>query len=200
MFPEITHDDVFRLETERLWLRWPRAADAEEIRRNVDDPDVALMTAVIPHPYSPEDADAFIRAAREENTKGAGLHLIMTPKNRPNEPIGLVSLHGADRRGAATLGFWLGRPYWGLGYTSEAALALIDLAFGLTSLDHIVSSARVENTSSIRIHEKLGFTRLGRGMHPAPARGGDVEVERFELKRGAAHTLFGLKKRPPRAT
>ena len=28
MFPEITRDDIFRLETERLWLRWPRAADA----------------------------------------------------------------------------------------------------------------------------------------------------------------------------
>ena len=33
MFPEITHDDVFRLETERLWLRWPRLSDAEGILR-----------------------------------------------------------------------------------------------------------------------------------------------------------------------
>lgn len=198
MFPEVTHDDVFRLETERLWLRWPRPADAEEITRHVDDPDVALMTAVIPHPYSPQDADAFIRAAREENARGEGLHLVTTLKSRPNEPIGLVSLRGADRRGAATLGFWLGRSYWGKGYTTEAALALIDLAFGVTSLDRVVSSARIENASSIRIHEKLGFTRLGRGMLPAPARGGDIEVERFELKRGAAHTVFGSKR--PRLT
>ena len=28
MFPDLTRDDVFRLETRRLWLRWPRAADA----------------------------------------------------------------------------------------------------------------------------------------------------------------------------
>ena len=90
MFPEITHDDVFRLETERLWLRWPRAADADEIRRHAGDPDVALMTASIPHPYEAHDADAFIKSARLENAAGGGLHLVVTPKSRPDEPIGLV--------------------------------------------------------------------------------------------------------------
>ncbi|MBG0795089.1 GNAT family N-acetyltransferase [Methylocystis sp. H62] len=194
MFPEITRDDVFRLETERLWLRWPRAADAEEIRQHVGDPDVALMTASIPHPYAPHDADAFIASAREENGAGGGLHLVITPKNRPNEPIGLVSLHGADRRGSATFGFWLGKPYWGQGYTTEAARALIDLAFGITSLDRIVSAARPDNRSSLHVHEKLGFHRTGSGMRPAPARGGDMEVELFELKRGEAHTLFGARR------
>lgn len=194
MFPEITHDDVFRLETDRLWLRWPRAADADEIRRHVGDPDVALMTTSIPHPYEPHDADAFILSARQENAVGEGLHLVVTPKSRPNEPIGLVSLHGADRRGTATLGFWLGKPYWGQGYTTEAAKALIDLAFGITSLDRIHSSARPDNTSSLRVHEKLGFSRIGRGKLRAPARGGEIEVEQFELKRGEAHTVFGARR------
>ncbi|MBM3563462.1 MAG: GNAT family N-acetyltransferase [Alphaproteobacteria bacterium] len=194
MFPEITHDDVFRLETERLWLRWPRAADADEIRRHVGDPDVALMTASIPHPYEAHDADAFITSARLENAAGGGLHLVITPKNRPGDAIGLVSLHGADRRGAATLGFWLGKTYWGHGFTTEAARALIDLAFGITSLDRIVSSARPDNSFSLHIHEKLGFRRMGRGILAAPARGGDIEVELFELKRGEAHTLFGARR------
>ncbi len=191
MFPEITHDDVFRLETERLWLRWPRAADAEEIRRHAGDPDVALMTAHIPHPYEPGDADAFIRAARDENASGRGLHLAVTFKNRPNEPIGLVGLLGADHRGTATLGFWLGKPFWGQGITGEAASALIDLAFGVTTIERIVSSARIENESSRRLHVKLGFESLGVRPAPAPARGGDVEAEHFILKRGAAHKTFG---------
>ena len=33
MFPDLTRDDVFRLETRRLWLRWPRLADAQAIVR-----------------------------------------------------------------------------------------------------------------------------------------------------------------------
>ena len=105
MFPEITRDDVFRLETERLWLRWPRAADADEIRQHVGDPDVALMTASIPHPYAPHDADAFITSVRAENGAGGGLHLVITPKNRPNEPIGACepAWRGPSRRGDARL-------------------------------------------------------------------------------------------------
>ena len=33
MFPEIAKDDVFRIETRRLWLRWPRLADAPAMER-----------------------------------------------------------------------------------------------------------------------------------------------------------------------
>ena len=33
MFPDYFRDDVFRLETQRLWLRWPTAADAATIER-----------------------------------------------------------------------------------------------------------------------------------------------------------------------
>jgi RimJ/RimL family protein N-acetyltransferase len=97
----------FRLETKDCGALAARLTPRD---RHVGDPDVALMTASIPHPYAPHDADAFIASVREEIGAGGGLHLVITPKNRPNEPIGLVSLHGADRRGAATFGFWLGKP------------------------------------------------------------------------------------------
>ena len=60
MFPEITRDDIFRLETQRLWLRWPRAADGEAIAQHCSDPDVALNTANIPHPYALADAERFV--------------------------------------------------------------------------------------------------------------------------------------------
>ena len=57
-----------------------------------------------------------------------------------------------------------------------------------------MSSARPDNAFSLHIHEKLGFRRTGLGMLPAPARGGEIEVELFELKRGEAHTLFGARR------
>ena len=56
MFPDLTRDDVFRLETRRLWLRWPRLADVQAIVRLAGEKAVADMTARIPHPYHPEDA------------------------------------------------------------------------------------------------------------------------------------------------
>jgi hypothetical protein len=64
MFPDLTRDDVFRLETRRLWLRWPRLADAQAITRLAGEKAVAEMTARIPHPYTPEEAERFIFQAR----------------------------------------------------------------------------------------------------------------------------------------
>jgi hypothetical protein len=54
MFPDLTRDDVFRLETRSLWLRWPRIADAAAIARQAGEKAVAEMTANIPHTYPPQ--------------------------------------------------------------------------------------------------------------------------------------------------
>lgn len=194
MFPEIARDDIFRLETERLWLRWPRAADAAAFCALAGDPAVALQTARIPYPYRQADAEAYILAARAENAGGEGLVLVLTLKRAPNEAIGVVGLHGSAPRKAAMLGFWLGRPYWGQGLMTEAVGAFIDLAFGLTSIERIVSAVAPSNAPSLRVHEALGFTHAGRGLFPAPARGGDVEVEQLELRRGAVPTTFGMRR------
>ena len=53
MFPDLARDDVFRLETPRLWLRWPRICDAAAIHKFCSQWEVARYTARIPHPYPP---------------------------------------------------------------------------------------------------------------------------------------------------
>jgi RimJ/RimL family protein N-acetyltransferase len=62
MFPDLARDDVFRLETARLWLRWPRAADAPAIHRYCSRWEVAQFTARIPHPYPPPNGSSSPRA------------------------------------------------------------------------------------------------------------------------------------------
>jgi len=191
MFPEITRDDIFRLETQRLWLRWPRAADAEAIARYCNDPEVALKTTTIPFPYSQSDAEHFVLRTRSENTEGSALYLALAPKRQQNEAIGMISLVGAEARGEGKLGFVLARSAWGQGLMTEAARAFVDLAFNVTSLDHIVSSALPTNAASLRVQEKVGFVVAGRATIPAPARGSPVELTTTLLKRGAAHAPYG---------
>jgi RimJ/RimL family protein N-acetyltransferase len=198
MFPEITHDDVFRLETERMWLRWPRVSDSEGIARLAADPEVSSQTANIPHPYNLRDAEQFVRRARAENEAGAGLVLAMAFKRQPNEPIGVIGAHGSSFRGTAHLGYWLGREFWRQGLMTEAARVFVDLIFGVTSLGEIVCDALPTNLASRRVQEKLGFTTVGEMEIDAPARGGRVTVERSRLSRGAAHTAFGARR--PRFT
>lgn len=194
MFPEITHDDIFRLETERMWLRWPRLSDAETFTQFAGDPEVSARTANIPHPYNLRDAEQFIRRARAENESGQGLVLALAFKRTPNDAIGVIGAHGSDFRGTALLGYWLGRPFWRQGLMTEAARGFVDLIFGVTSLGEIVCDALPDNLASRRVQEKLGFVSLGEIEIDAPARGGRMKVERTRLSRGAAHTAFGARR------
>jgi RimJ/RimL family protein N-acetyltransferase len=182
MFPDLARDDVFRLETPRLWLRWPRICDAAGIHKFCSQWEVARYTARIPHPYPPGSAERFIYASREANASGRELTLVMAPIRGKSDAIGSISFEsrGADR---LALGFALAPEAWGKGLATEAAEAMIDTAFGLTPTVEILASVRVENETSKGVLEKCGFALLGTGLQGAPARGGMVECHSFRLAR-----------------
>jgi RimJ/RimL family protein N-acetyltransferase len=182
MFPDLARDDVFRLETARLWLRWPRMGDAAAIEKFCSQWEVARYTARIPHPYTPGSAERFVFAAREANASGRDLTLIMTPIKGKREVVGSISLEsrGADR---LALGFALAQEAWGKGLATEATGAMIDAGFSLTLAGEILASVRVENEASRAVLEKCGFALVGTGLQGAPARGGMVESMSFRLAR-----------------
>ncbi|MGB6118444.1 MAG: GNAT family N-acetyltransferase, partial [Mesorhizobium sp.] len=91
--------------------------------------------------------------------------------------------------GALDLGYWIGRPQWGKGYATEAAQALVDLAFRASNTDHLTVSCRVTNAASRRVIHKCGFQYAGQGMMNSLA-AGQVTVERYRLDR---KTWVGLK-------
>lgn len=194
MFPDLTRDDVFRLETARLWLRWPRAADAASLSKLAGEKEVAEMTAGIPHPYTPQDAAKWIFSARAGNTQGSSLSLVIARRGKPAEAIGAVGLH-ETRPGVALLGYWIGLPHQGRGYVTEAVEALVGIIFRLTEMSEIRAQARVENDPARRVLAKCGFSSCGQGLADLPARGGVFLCERFGLTRefwaaGAARALI----------
>ena len=65
MFPDLSRDDVFTLETAQLWLRWPRVSDACAIQRLAGEKAVAEMTGNIPHPYPEGAAEQFVPPAHQ---------------------------------------------------------------------------------------------------------------------------------------
>ena len=193
MFPDLARDDVFRLETARLWLRWPRAADAPMIHRFCSLWEVARYTARIPHPYPPGSAERFIYAAREGNASGRDLTLVITPKKGKLDAIGSISLElrGADR---LTLGFVLTPEHWGKGLTTEATRAMVKTGFSLTDFVEILANVRVENDSSRHVLETCGFEVASTGLKGAPARGGLVECHTFRLAREAWAAAMAMRR------
>lgn len=192
MFPDYFRDDVFRLETQRLWLRWPTAADAMTIERLASEREIAEFTARIPHPYPKGSAEGFVLAARKENCDGTALHLALALKQRPGIPIGMISLEGASE--SPRIGYWLGRMYWSSGLMSEAVGGLLDFVWLATDIERIDAAAALPNLRSQRALERAGFVATGEGVDDAPARGGPLPVRRYELARTTPR--FGALPRP----
>lgn len=180
-FPELTRDDVFRLETRRLWLRWPRHADAEAVATLAGDRAVAEATARLPHPYPREAADAFVLETRARALRGECLRLALAPKAQPTRLVGMIGVE-PNAAGDGVLGYWLGKPYWGQGLATEAARAMIDAVFTVTPVAAIAASVRVGNPASRRVLEKCGFLAEGPAFQDTPLRG-RIPVDTFRLSR-----------------
>ncbi len=109
------------LETKRLSLRAPRLEDAKTVAMLANDRRVAENVARIPHPYKMSDAETFIGRINET---GEAVFLITL---RDETVIGACGIVKQEQ--AAELGYWLGVPFWGQGYATEALHAVIDFAF-----------------------------------------------------------------------
>ena len=182
MFPDLTRDDVFRIETRRLWLRWPAAKDRDAILKLAGDPAVSEMLARVPHPLPAPVVDAFLLQARSENAAGSALTLALARRAAPATAIGVVSIEvGPDR--VPELGYWLGKPYWGAGLMREAVSSLCHAFFAYAGGTELAASARSVNPASRRVLESCGFQHVGTGLRPFPARGADLPVDRFRLDR-----------------
>jgi RimJ/RimL family protein N-acetyltransferase len=165
------------LMTERLVLRAPRIEDAKLVATLANDRRIAENTARIPHPYRPADAERFIAAAT-----GA-----------TDETVFLITLGDADVIGACGLmfgpgeapevGYWLGVPYWGKGYATEAGHALVDHAFTDLDCEALQSAARVSNPASRRVLEKCGFQWTDTGLLRIRALASSAPIDRFRLDR-----------------
>ncbi len=180
MFPEIARDDVFRLETRRLWLRWPRESDAPAIAALAGDWGVARWTAMLPHPYTLEDAERCVMAARAGNARGASLRLALTLKDFPRKFVGMAWIEPSEY--GPRFGFWLGRPYGGRGLMSEAAQAMADVFFRITDADELSTVILLDNSASRAVLDKCGFVEEER-FDVGPGRHADSPVVRMALSR-----------------
>lgn len=190
MFPDLFRDDVFTLETPRLFLRWPKASDAPAITELAGNRKVAEMTARIPHPYPADLATKFVIGARAANAEGSQLVLAIARREAPNRLIGMIGAEQTPGAGAK-LGYWLGQPVWGNGYMTEATQALIDAMFLYTNENSLIASIRVMNVASRKVLEHCGFQYEGGGMCVRPAWSDSTPSDTYRLTRSLWASLKG---------
>ncbi|MDF6016878.1 GNAT family N-acetyltransferase [Vibrio harveyi] len=147
------------IETNRLILRPFTEFDAARVAELAGEKVISDMTANIPHPYELTDAVDWIRTHQELFNTGKGVVYALVLKNSDNL-IGAVSFPRIDG-GEGTLGYWLGVPFWGVGYATEGSRALIEYAKENLGLSKLKVMHLTENERSKSVISKLGTTYVG---------------------------------------
>ena len=197
-FPWMTRDEVFRVETPRLWLRWSRPSDAGALQAIAGQESVATMTATWPHPLPPGEAARRIETARARNASGEALILALTLKSAPDQLVGQIGCNALATEHLG-IGYMLDPALAGRGLATEAVRGFAGALFTYTNLQRIAASARATNPASRRVLEKNGFDHIGAGTLDTQAHG-PMEVEHLELTRSSWAKRLELSRHAIRAT
>ncbi|QUJ77652.1 GNAT family N-acetyltransferase [Sulfitobacter albidus] len=154
------------LTTDRLALRPFRVEDADTVVRLIADWDVLRWITRAPYPYTRDDAMAFI-------LRHAALTAPVYAVTRAGQLMGCCSLQ-------EELGYWLGKSFWGQGFATEAARAVLAEHFALSDTS-VISGYLLGNAGSAGVLGKLGFTRGKLKIRDSAARGHPVEIQEMTL-------------------
>lgn len=142
------------IKTSNLTLRHWRENDAESLYSLAKNPNIGPVAGWPPHESVNHSLNiiktVFVRdecyAITKDDVLVGSIELLIHPNG--NHWWG---------EGSAELGYWIGEPYQGRGYATEASRALIKRAFDDLAIERIYATYKCENTASKRVLEKLGF-------------------------------------------
>jgi RimJ/RimL family protein N-acetyltransferase len=159
-----------QIRTDRLILRPPAAGDVQAITRLAGDLAIARMTTRMPHPYAEADARQFVTlVARQDGAR----ERTFTIERSGEGPMGAIGFHRPASGGPIELGYWIGRPYWGRGYATEAVAGALPWASQDWGRKAIASGHFADNAASANVLIKSGFLYTGEvQMRHSRARGG----------------------------
>ncbi len=149
------------LETQRLLLRAFVDEDGPRVRELASAREVAATTLNIPHPYEAGLAESWIATHPEQFQAGEAAHYAITRK-QAGDLIGAIGIQIQQAHRTAELGYWIGVPYWGQGYCTEAAEAVVRYCFQQLGLHRVHARHFSSNPASGRVLQKIGMLHEGR--------------------------------------
>lgn len=172
---------TFELTGRRLSLRNLRFSDAENVRRNANNKEVARWTISVPYPYAKNNAVKFIRKTHYDAGKKKAFTFGIVLR-KENKVIGVITLSRLDYKNKnAELGYWLGKRYWKQGLMTEAVRLILEFGFSQLNLHRIGSGLFEENVASKRVLEKAGFKHEGK-----------IKQSRFRYRRWHNELRYGI--------
>jgi RimJ/RimL family protein N-acetyltransferase len=162
--------------TPRLLLRPGWQEDAKALQEAMADEGIVRNLARAPWPYRLSDAESFLSLPIDPRHPRL---LIFSRTQGSPRLVGGCGL-APDRDESAELGYWIARPYWGLGFATEAVSALVSAA-RTVGHRHLRARHAVDNPASARVLRKIGFRPTGDFVRVhSTARGEEVLTALFE--------------------
>lgn len=164
------------IRTERLILRAPVLDDAPDIARLANNEKIHAVTARLPFPYSEADAVHFIVNIAADATEGARIMAL----KQSGTLIGTIRLsHKPGEQ--PDLGYWVGEPFWGKGYATEAVRGLLAASASIAPV--VIAKAISTNHASRAVLEKCGFALIGEAVdNCGPHKGVTIAQYRYEAR------------------
>lgn len=148
------------LTTERLLLRPFALEDGAQVRELAGTMAVADTTLTIPHPYPEGGAEIWIGTHAAAFEAGKGVTFAVVSRQSAGL-IGSCSLVINAAHQHAEMGYWIGQPFWGQGYCTEAARAVVRYGFIGLGLHRVHAYHLARNPASGRVMQKIGMTCEG---------------------------------------
>lgn len=154
------HGAIVTIETPRLRLRGMTQADAPGLAAICADREVAAATLTVPHPYTVEDAHAFIRTVGQ-HLLSRSAYIWGVEERETGALVGDAGLTVNKEHFSAEAGYIIGKAHWGAGYAPEALAAMLRWGFESLGLHRIHAHCMAWNEPSVRVMQKAGMLEEG---------------------------------------
>lgn len=166
--------------TERLLLRPGWLEDAPALARAIGEEAVVRNLARAPWPYGMDEAQDFLGRPVDPAQPS---FLIFARTGGAPRLVGGCGI-APSLEGPLEMGYWIARPYWGLGFATEAGRQLVRIARAM-QLPKLTAGHFLDNPASGAVLRKLGFRPTGQiAQRYSVARGRDVACALFEEGEG----------------
>ena len=136
--------------TTNLILRFYSDDDLELMIQYLNNKNVTKETANIPFPFTKEEALERVDFIKKGLKKGTNYVFTIT-KSGEDKLIGQIGLHLDKDHNKAEIGYWIGEPFWGNGYASEANKAILKFGFEELNLNKIFATHFLDNPASGKV-------------------------------------------------
>ncbi|WP_307786813.1 GNAT family N-acetyltransferase [Pseudogracilibacillus auburnensis] len=148
------------IATKRLVMRLFQSSDAEDVTKLCNNYNIYKNTMHLPYPYSLQDALSWIECHQENFMANKSYEFAITDKES-GELFGAIALSNNQKFNNGEIAYWIGEEFWGNGYATEAAKAIIEFAFEEKGYHKVFARFFHSNQASGRILQKLGMKKEG---------------------------------------